>query len=367
MLSIEKLDKLSIISLSKLSENRVRRIFQEIKYKNNKYKPYCPYCGSVNKWNIKATKLQQNKYNNGKEFINRWKCKECNKHYSLTTNTIFENHKYPLKTYLSAIFLFINSVKGLSSLQLSRDLNISSKYSFVILHKIRTALFNQYEVLNQNKLKGTIQMDGAYINYLPKKKNRVDRRELTHLNQECIMTMREVNGNKNDRSYALIIKNENKSDIERLINLYIEPKSTIISDEHISYSGIEKISNINGETLYSHKSVNHSEEYQNDDGVNNNFAESYFTRLRRMVIGQHHKLSKKYLELYVNEITYRENVRKWNVEDIVIDLIGYCMSCSHNTNFNGYFQRNNSKVVNFRDFEVGNKVIEEDIKKIEDK
>jgi transposase-like protein len=356
--SIENIDKLSIQTISNLSENRVRRIFQEIKYKNNKYKPYCNRYGSFRKWNIK---------DKDKNFIQRFKCKDCNSHYSITTDTIFENHKYPLKIYLLAIFIFVNSAKGISSLQLSRDLAIRPKFSFVILHKIRTALFNQYEVLNQNKLKGTIQMDGAYINYLPKKKNkkkdRVDRRELKHLNQECIMTMREVKGNKNDRSYAFIIKNENKSDIERLINLYIEPKSTIISDEHISYSGIEKISNINGETLYNHKSVNHSEEYQNDDGVNNNFAESYFTRLRRMVIGQHHKLSKKYLELYVNEITYRENVRKWNVEDIVIDLIGYCMSCSHNTNFNGYFQRNNSKIKDLRDFEVGNKdYVEEDKK-----
>ena len=97
------------------------------------------------------------------------------------------------------IFLFINSVKGLSSLQLARDLNISPKYSFVLLHKLRTALFNQYVELQNNKLSGVIQMDGAYINYLPKKENkkkdRKDRRELKHLNQECIITLREVNDN----------------------------------------------------------------------------------------------------------------------------------------------------------------------------
>jgi len=74
-----------------------------------------------------------------------------------------------------------------------------------------------------------------------------------------------------------------------------------------------------------------------------------------MVIGQHHKLSKKYLELYVNEITYRENVREWTIEDIFIDLIGHCMNCSPNTNFNGYWNRNNTKIKDFRYFEVGNK------------
>lgn len=364
--SINNIDKLSIISLSKLSENRVRKIFQEIKYSSTNSKPYCPSCGSFDKWNIKATKPQQQKYNDGKEYISRWKCKNCNQHYSITSGTIFENHKYPLRIYLSAIFLFINSVKGLSSLQLSRDLNISPKYSFVLLHKIRTSLFNQYEDLNKNKLKGNIQMDGAYINYLPKKENkkkdRKDRRELKHLNQECIITMREVNGNSKDRSYAFIIKNENKEDIERLVHRYIEVGSTIITDEHSSYKSIKNIENIQGTKKYNHLSVNHSEEYQNDEGINTNFVESYFSRLRRMVIGQHHKLSKKYLELYVNEITYRENVREWNNRDILIDLIKHCMNCSPNTNFNGYWNRDNSKVKNFRYFEIGNKGYVEDEK-----
>ena len=79
------------------------------------------------------------------------------------------------------------------------------------------------------------------------------------------------------------------------------------------------------------------------------------------------KLSKKYLELYVNEITYRENVREWNNRDVLIDLIKHCMNCTPNTNFNGYWDRNNTKIKNFRYFEVGNKdyeeVSEEDIHK----
>lgn len=362
--SVEQLEKLSVESIAKLSENRIRKILQEIKYSSTNSKPFCPSCGSFDKWNIKATPSQQKTYNNGNEYISRWKCKNCNTHYSLATGTIFENHKYPLKTYLLSLFIFVNSVKGISSLQLSRDLNISKKYSFVMLHKIRTALFNQYEVLQTNKLKGTIQMDGAYINYLPKKENkkkdRKDRRELKHLSQECIITMREVNDNPKDRSYAFIIKNENKEDIERLVSLYVEVGSTIITDEHTSYKGIKNMSDINGEVLYTHKSVNHSEEYQTDDKVDTNFAESFFSRLRRMVIGQHHKLSKKYLELYVNEITYRENVRDWTNREVFIDIITHCMNCFPNTNFNGYWQRKNSEIKNFKYFNI---VENEDIEK----
>jgi len=321
------LKSVSIDTISNLTDFKIEQIFKEAKYHKQDYKPNCPFCGSFKKRKVN----------------NKFRCKDCYKFYSITKDTIFENHKLPLRKYLLSIFLFVNSVKGLSSLQLSRELNISQKNSFVILHKIRTALFNQYEMLNQNKLKGNIQIDGAYINYLPKKKNkkkdREDRRELKHQNQECIITMREVNGNIKDRSYAFIIKNENKEDIEKLINLYIEQQSTIITDEHTSYKGIKNICNINGETLFNHKSVNHSEEYQNDEGVNTNFAESYFSRLRRMVIGQHHSLSKKYLELYVNEITYRENMRNYTNTEVLIDILKHCMNCKPNTNFNRYFQR----------------------------
>lgn len=68
-----------------------------------------------------------------------------------------------------------------------------------------------------------------------------------------------------------------------------------------------------------------------------------------MVIGQHHRLSKKYLELYVNEITYRENTRDWINKKIFSDLLKHCMNCNPNTNFNGYFQRDNSEIKSFKD------------------
>jgi transposase-like protein len=342
--TLNEIENLSVQSISELSESKVRKIFQEARYHYSDYKPYCNECGSFKKWNIKNKENQ----------IIRFKCKDCSNQYSITSDTIFNNHKYPLKTYLLGLFLFVNSVKGISSLQLSRDLNISGTMSYLLLHKIRTSLFNQYVELQKNKLKGTVQVDGAYVNFLPKKENkkkdRKDRRELKHQNQECIITLREVNDKKSDRSFAFIVKNENKEDIESLINRYVEPKSTIVTDEHTSYKGIKNISNITGEKLYYHKSVNHSQEYQNDEGINTNFAESYFSRFKRMVIGQHHSISKKYLGLYVNEITYRENVREWTNKEVLGNLLRHCLKCHNETIFNRYNQRKNSDIKHFRDF-----------------
>ena len=63
-------------------------------------------------------------------------------------------------------------------------------------------------------------------------------------------------------------------------------------------------------------------------------------------------LSKKYLELYVNEITYRENMREYGNRAILIDLIKHCMNCSPDTNFNGYFQRKNSAITDFKNYDL---------------
>jgi len=71
-----------------------------------------------------------------------------------------------------------------------------------------------------------------------------------------------------------------------------------------------------------------------------------------MVIGQHHSLSSKYLSLYVNEITYRENMREHTNKEVLIDLLQHCMNCGNNTNFNGYFQRKNSAITDFKNYDL---------------
>lgn len=200
-------------------------------------------------------------------------------------------------------------------------------------------LFNQYEDLNKNKLKGTIQIDGAYINHKDKPKNkksdRVNRKKIeNNKGQECIITMREINEEGlSFRTYAFIVDGENQADTQKLLELYVEKGATIVSDSHLSYENIEKYG-------YVSKKVNHSLEYQTEDGINTNQAESYFSRLRRMFIGQHHRMSKKYLALYVNEITYRENMRNLTNKEVLINLIRYCMKSNQSdTVFNNYQAR----------------------------
>jgi hypothetical protein len=95
----------------------------------------------------------------------------------VTSGTIFANHKLPIQLYLLAIIIFVNAVKGISALQLARDLGVQYKTAFVLAHKIRESLMEQR---NTDTLTGEVHMDGAYVNHYIRPKNkkseRIDRR-----------------------------------------------------------------------------------------------------------------------------------------------------------------------------------------------
>ncbi|OYV72792.1 MAG: hypothetical protein B7Z72_03985, partial [Gemmatimonadetes bacterium 21-71-4] len=124
----------------------------------------CPVCGTIGKHYFKPTRQQ-------------WQCKDCGHTFSVTSGTIFAFHKLPLRVYLAAIAIFTNAVKGISALQLGRDLGVQYKTAFVLAHKIRESLMEQRDM---SQLSGEIHMDGAYVNgYVRpknKKEDRIDRR-----------------------------------------------------------------------------------------------------------------------------------------------------------------------------------------------
>ena len=114
--------------------------------------PACPHCGNV-----------------GAYITNRgYKCKakECHKKFTVTTGTVFENTKIDLRYWFAAIYLATAHKKGISSLQLSRDLNITQKTAWFLLHRIRLMLTNNAP----QKLEGGVEVDETFVG--GKNKNR---------------------------------------------------------------------------------------------------------------------------------------------------------------------------------------------------
>jgi transposase-like protein len=206
--------------------------------------------------------------------------------------------------------------KGASALELSTDLGCQYRTAFVLAHKVREALF-----MNQDTslLKGEIHIDGAYMHHSlrpkNKKEDRIDRRLAKNQPKDkcCVLVMRQ--GTEKTRTF--VIKREEGQTILNLVKKHVDSSSVIHADEHKSYDIL------NGK--FDIKRVNHSKEYRSNEGVTNNYAESFFSRLRRMQIGQHHKITNKYLSQYSNELAYREDTRRMSNGDIVYDIIRKCL------------------------------------------
>src|SRR5438128_3442425 len=135
--------------------------------------PVCPSCGSLEAYEARRP--------NG---ALRFRCKGCKKDFTITSGTLFASHKLPLRGYLAAIAVFCNEVKGKSALALSRDLGLSYKSAFVLLHKLREAMAEEMRGRVVGGDGKVAEVDtgyfGGYLKPANLKQDRVDRRLVRH-------------------------------------------------------------------------------------------------------------------------------------------------------------------------------------------
>jgi hypothetical protein len=191
-----------------------------------------------------------------------------------------------------------------------------------------------------------VDMDGAYVggHVRPKNKqeDRVDRRLAENQNPDkrCILVLREKHPQNGDepaavgarRTLSFVIRRENQADVGALASRFIAPGTVISADESDAY-----------DLLHGHfpmRRVNHQREYRADDGTTNNQAESYFSRFRRMEIGQTHKFGLRYLANYANEAAYREDTRRQGNGEIFRDIVLKCLGTRTHRDWCGYWQGN---------------------------
>jgi hypothetical protein len=161
----------------------------------------------------------------------RWKCAGCRRKFSLTSQTLFHSRKLPIRDYLAIIGLFANGVKGTSALQISRDLNINPKSSFVLLHKLREAMGSQVHNPDEPELSGEVQVDGAYFGGHVKPENRKADRKDRRLAEEqtgkrqVVVVARQMRG----RTLPFVVPRE--SEAVPLIRKHVASGSIIHADE----------------------------------------------------------------------------------------------------------------------------------------
>lgn len=304
---------LKLKDIYKAGEEAAYRKFCEIRWPETNGDAICPRCGCVETYDISTRR--------------KFKCKACSHQFSVTSGTIFASRKMEFTDLLAAICIVANAAKGVSSVQLSRDLGVQYKTAFVLAHKIREALSDETE---STKLTGTVEIDGCYVggHIRPANQeiNRVDRRLARYQTgkRRVVIALRQRSG----RTLTFIRKSEAEG-VEIARNR-VANGAEIHADEASHWDTLNAFFPVNR--------INHSEAYS-ANGVCTNQVESYFSRLRRMVSGQHHHVSPQYLHQYAAHAAWLEDHRRESNGALAGRIVRNAMTAPVSRQWKGYWQR----------------------------
>lgn len=244
---------LSLKQIYQAGEDAAYATFRMLRWPETGGSPQCPHCSCARAYELSTRR--------------KFKCAACHHQFSVTSGTIFACRKLTFVDLLAAICLFVNAAKGVSALQLSRDLDVQYKTAFVLAHKLREALAAETAKL---KLGGAVEVDGAYfgghVRPANLKTDRVDRRLLQNRTDKrrVVVALRERGGRTLTRSFRL------ESEGVDFARERIRSESIIAADDLRHWDVLA--------SSFSMERIDHSAAYS-VAGIHTNGAESYFARL----------------------------------------------------------------------------------------
>ena len=228
----------------------------------------------------------------------RYMCKNTQKIFHVKIGTIFQGTRVPMRKWFIAIWLVTSHKKGISSLQLSRDIQVTQKTAWYMLQKIRTCFICR----NKGKLKGKVEIDETFVG--GKNKNRHWDKKVKNSQGRSFIDKTPVLGmlQRKGKVICRVIKNTSHHELTPNILEYIDSAAILYTDEWQGYNEVAE--------MYEHYFVDHSRgQYANVDACTNTI-EGFWSLLKRGIIGIYHHLSREHLQLYVNEFCFRYNTRK---------------------------------------------------------
>src|SRR5271168_3398878 len=311
---------LSLAQVLRMSDTEAETLFASIRWSGSTGEPSCPHCGCFKPYTDRRPSGSL-----------RFRCRDCRDSYSLTSGTLFAFHKLPLRTYLAAIAISVNEVKGKNALALSRDINVQYKTAFVLSHKIREAIASEMKGARVGGEGKVAEVDGAYFGGYVKPANHVENRRDRRLainqngKRQVVIAIRERSG----RSLTQVFKSEISS--LAFIRARVAKGTELMADEANSWNDLA--------ASFPIKRINHQEAYS-EAGACTNGAENLFSRLRRAEIGHHHHISGIYLARYAAESAWRDDHRAEPNGMQFRAIIGLVAKNKPSVDFCGYWQRN---------------------------
>jgi transposase-like protein len=273
---------LTLNQVSALTEDEARETIERIIWPNG---PVCAHCGATEN----VTRLQGKAHRSG-----LFQCNNCHEQFTVTVGTIFEDSHLPLRKWLMAFALLCSAKKGISALQLQRELDLGSyRTAWHLAHRIRLAMSREPLA---GLLKGRVEVDETYVGGKPRPEaGAAPSKRGRGTKKTPVVALVERNG----RVRAHTVDHVDGATLKQAIRDNVDRNSMILTDEFASYRGI------GDEFRWGHFTVNHSAGEYARGGAHTNTAESFFALLKRGVIGSFHHISKQHLDRYCDEFSFR--------------------------------------------------------------
>ena len=310
---------LTLGQVFRMSDAEAEATFRSLRWADTNGAPVCPACGSLDAYDCRRPNSAP-----------RFRCRGCKKDFSITSGTLFASRKLPIRGYLAAIAIFCNEVKGKSMLAMSRDLGLSYKSAFVLAHKLREAMAEEMKGRQIGDDRPEAEVDGAafggYVKPANLREDRVDRRLARNQSgkRKFVVVIRERGG----ETLPAVFKTEGHA--LSWIKSRVVKGTVLHADEASVWNDLH--------ARYEVKRINHDQAYSLD-GACTNWAESYFSRLRRGEAGHHHHISGPYLLRFAQESAWREDNRRVPNGEQVQRVGKLALGRKKSVDFSGYWQR----------------------------
>lgn len=228
---------------------------------------------------------------------NKYRCKNTGKYFNVKTNTLFDNTKIELRKWFLAIYIVTSHKKGISSMQLAKDIDVTQKTAWFMLQRIR----NCFGISDSDQLDNEVEIDETFVG--EKNKNRHANKKVensqgrSYKDKTPVLGMIERKGNL----IAKVVTDTKAETLTPEVIKTVKDTASVITDEWLGYKSLKR--------FYSHTFVKHNEGEYVNGRIYTNTIEGFWSLLKRGIVGIYHFTTRKHLQKYVDEFVFRYNTR----------------------------------------------------------